>query len=92
MRLRSDSQCISSEIFYLDDLCCFQALHQGKCVGAIVCKLDTHKKVIKRGYIAMLAVAQEYRKRGIGVYSSRSICHFISYPQKLPLSISCSSR
>lgn len=45
---------------------CFLALHQGKCVGAIVCKLDTHKKVIKRGYIAMLAVAQEYRKRGIG--------------------------
>jgi peptide alpha-N-acetyltransferase len=45
---------------------CFLAMHRGNCVGAIVCKLDTHKKIVKRGYIAMLAVAQEYRKKGIG--------------------------
>lgn len=38
----------------------------GECVGAIVCKLDLHRKVIKRGYIAMLAVDKKYRKHGIG--------------------------
>lgn len=36
------------------------------CVGAIVCKLDMHRKVVKRGYIAMLAVDEKYRKRKIG--------------------------
>lgn len=39
---------------------------EGNCVGAIVCKLDLHRKVIRRGYIAMLAVDEHYRKRGIG--------------------------
>lgn len=37
-----------------------------KCVGAIVCKLDLHKKIVRRGYIAMLAVDERYRKRKIG--------------------------
>ena len=37
-----------------------------ECVGAIVCKLDYHKKVVKRGYIAMLAVDSKFRKRAIG--------------------------
>merc|ERR1712210_339798 len=37
-----------------------------QCVGAIVCKLDLHKKVTRRGYIAMLAVDQSFRKRKIG--------------------------
>ena len=37
-----------------------------KCVGAVVSKLDMHKKTIRRGYIAMLAVEKDYRKRGIG--------------------------
>lgn len=45
---------------------CFLAMHGGECVGAIVCKLDIHRKVIKRGYIAMLAVDVKYRKRKIG--------------------------
>lgn len=45
---------------------CFLAMHGEECVGAIVCKLDTHRKVIKRGYIAMLAVDVKYRKRKIG--------------------------
>ncbi|CBY21693.1 unnamed protein product [Oikopleura dioica] len=35
-------------------------------IGAIVCKLDRHKNIIRRGYIAMLAVDKRYRKRGIG--------------------------
>ena len=43
-----------------------QARVDGECVGAIVCKLDFHKKVVKRGYIAMLAVDSGHRKRKIG--------------------------
>ena len=39
------------------------------CVGAIVCKLDMHKKMIRRGYIAMLAVDEECRRKGIGKVS-----------------------
>ncbi|KAF5302372.1 hypothetical protein FQA39_LY10411 [Lamprigera yunnana] len=45
---------------------CFLAMCEEKCVGAIVCKLDFHRKAIKRGYIAMLAVDKDYRKRSIG--------------------------
>ena len=41
--------------------------HVGEeCVGAIVCKLDFHKKIVKRGYIAMLAVDSKHRKKKIG--------------------------
>lgn len=45
---------------------CFLAMHGTICVGAIVCKLDIHRQVIKRGYIAMLAVDKDYRKLKIG--------------------------
>lgn len=45
---------------------CFLAVSNGKSVGAIVCKLDLHRKIIKRGYIAMLAVDEYFRKKGIG--------------------------
>lgn len=45
-----------------------QAMDGEKCVGAIVCKLDIHRKVIRRGYIAMLAVDENYRKMKIGRY------------------------
>ena len=46
---------------------CFLAMSgESNCVGAIVCKLDLHKKVVRRGYIAMLAVDSNYRKRCIG--------------------------
>ncbi len=31
-----------------------------------MCKLDYHRKVYKRGYIAMLAVDQNHRKKKIG--------------------------
>lgn len=37
-----------------------------KYIGAIVCKLDLHKKMVRRGYIAMLAVDENYRKKKIG--------------------------
>ncbi|XP_026481808.1 N-alpha-acetyltransferase 30 [Ctenocephalides felis] len=45
---------------------CFLAMHNDLCVGAIVCKLDYHRKLTKRGYIAMLAVDEKYRKQKIG--------------------------
>ncbi|CAH1997900.1 unnamed protein product [Acanthoscelides obtectus] len=45
---------------------CFLAMHESECVGAIVCKLDIHRKVVRRGYIAMLAVDEKYRNCGIG--------------------------
>jgi len=45
---------------------CFLAMSGSECVGAIVCKLDYHKKISKRGYIAMLAVDKNFRKRKIG--------------------------
>ena len=45
---------------------CFLAMDGDYCVGAIVCKLDVHRQVIKRGYIAMLAVDKDYRKLKVG--------------------------
>ncbi|XP_062612596.1 N-alpha-acetyltransferase 30-like [Saccostrea cucullata] len=45
---------------------CFLAMDKEKCVGAIVCKLDMHKKMVRRGYIAMLAVDADYRRKKIG--------------------------
>ena len=39
------------------------ALVGDECVGAIVCKLDYHKKVVNRGYIPMLAVDTKFWKR-----------------------------
>lgn len=45
---------------------CFLAMDGEKCVGAIVCKLDMHKKLVRRGYIAMLAIDSEYRRKKIG--------------------------
>uniref|UniRef100_A0A671E0C9 N-alpha-acetyltransferase 30 n=1 Tax=Rhinolophus ferrumequinum TaxID=59479 RepID=A0A671E0C9_RHIFE len=45
---------------------CFLAMVGEECVGAIVCKLDMHKKMFRRGYIAMLAVDSKYRRSGIG--------------------------
>jgi len=46
-----------------------------ECVGAIVCKLDMHKKMFRRGYIAMLAVDSKYRRKGIGKNSL--FCYFL---------------
>lgn len=34
-------------------------------IGVIICKLDPHRAVM-RGYIAMLAVDKDFRKRRIG--------------------------
>ncbi|XP_061900992.1 N-alpha-acetyltransferase 30 [Entelurus aequoreus] len=45
---------------------CFLAMVEQECVGAIVCKLDLHKKMFRRGYIAMLAVDSKHRRKSIG--------------------------
>lgn len=34
-------------------------------VGVVVCKQERHKSGLMRGYIAMLSVRTDYRKRGI---------------------------
>ncbi|KAJ3023418.1 N-alpha-acetyltransferase 30 [Thoreauomyces humboldtii] len=44
---------------------CFLALEGEEIIGVIICKLDEHKDTL-RGYIGMLAVSKDYRKRGIG--------------------------
>jgi hypothetical protein len=43
-------------------------MYQGRCIAAIVSKLDQVKGIL-RGYIAMLAVAKEFRKCGIGKFN-----------------------
>ncbi|CDQ88999.1 unnamed protein product [Oncorhynchus mykiss] len=45
---------------------CFLAMVEQECVGGIVCKLDMHKKMFRRGYIAMLAVDSKHRRKSIG--------------------------
>lgn len=40
--------------------------HPTQCVGAVVGKLEQHKYNSKRGYIAMLAVEKNFRRRRIG--------------------------
>jgi len=45
---------------------CIRALDVDKCVGVVVCKLHVYQDSLIRGYIAMLAVEEEYRRRGIG--------------------------
>ena len=44
-----------------------QAFIEERCVGAVVCKLDTHRGT-RRGYLAMLVVEKEYRKLRIGAH------------------------
>ncbi|KAG0205170.1 N-alpha-acetyltransferase 30 [Mortierella sp. GBA30] len=40
---------------------------KGSCIGVVVCRLEPHGRSNRnRGYIAMLAVSKEYRKRKIG--------------------------
>ncbi|KAL5463254.1 hypothetical protein EMCRGX_G032134 [Ephydatia muelleri] len=45
---------------------CIMAQCEGRYVGAIVCKLELHHYNVRRGYIAMLAVDKNYRKKKIG--------------------------
>lgn len=43
---------------------CFLALHEGKCIGTIVCKMEQHRNTF-RGYIAMLVVVKQHRGKGV---------------------------
>ena len=45
---------------------CMMAQAGLEVVGAIVCKLEIHHYTTRRGYIAMLAVHKDFRKRKIG--------------------------
>jgi peptide alpha-N-acetyltransferase len=44
---------------------CWLALDGDRLVGCVVGKLESHRGKTMRGYIAMLAVDKEYRRRGI---------------------------
>lgn len=48
-------------------------MHEGKFVGCVVGKLEPHRNVALRGYIAMLAVEEEYR--GLGIGSLMMLCY-----------------
>lgn len=52
---------------------CILAKCEDCCVGAIVCKLEMHHYNNRRGYIAMLAVDEKYRKRKIGVCGGNEV-------------------
>merc|ERR1711990_251811 len=43
---------------------CILAMCEGNCVGVVVNKLERHRSGTMRGYIAMLAVDKNLRKRG----------------------------
>lgn len=42
-------------------------------MGAIVCKLDKHRGAVQRGYIAMLAVDKDFRKKKIGALTMQEL-------------------
>lgn len=74
---------------------------EDNCVGAIVCKLDMHKKMFRRGYIAMLAVDSKFRRKGIGMCVScvvkcslviKKICVSLSNVNLLFVAHSCKRR
>jgi GNAT superfamily N-acetyltransferase len=48
-------------------------------IGVIVCKQSMHRHLANRGYIAMLSVSRDWRKRGIGslIYCS-SLCFLLT--------------
>ncbi|GJQ08892.1 hypothetical protein GpartN1_g683.t1 [Galdieria partita] len=46
---------------------CLLGFFQKECIGCIVCKMEPNKRNILRGYIAMLAVRQDFRRQGIGM-------------------------
>lgn len=48
-------------------------MHEERFVGVVVSKLENHRGGPLRGYIAMLAVDQEYRGMGIGLRSFSSV-------------------
>ncbi|KAG9284027.1 hypothetical protein G9A89_022801 [Geosiphon pyriformis] len=57
---------------------CFMTMDQEQCIGVIICKLDRHHEAL-RGYIAMLAVKREYRKRKIGTKLVKMAINVMKY-------------
>ena len=64
---------------------CILACCDERYVGAIVCKLELHHFTTRRGYIAMLAVDKEYRKRKIGARSRAHIYDRNIYLDRAPV-------
>uniref|UniRef100_A0A7N8X805 N-alpha-acetyltransferase 30, NatC catalytic subunit n=1 Tax=Mastacembelus armatus TaxID=205130 RepID=A0A7N8X805_9TELE len=63
---------------------CFLAMVEQECVGAIVCKLDMHKKMFRRGYIAMLAVDSKHRRKSIGEIRPNLLCVVTDLDSSVP--------
>ena len=51
---------------------CFLAYEQEEMIGCILCKVDRHKSGHTRGYIGMLAVKSEHRRKGLGKFNTCS--------------------
>lgn len=64
----------------------FQAMVEQECVGGIVCKLDMHKKMFRRGYIAMLAVDSKHRRKSIGE-NGRALCRYLTATYHILLTV-----
>jgi hypothetical protein len=47
-------------------------------IGVVVSKLESHRGGAMRGYIAMLAVKEQYRSRGIGMIPSPPLCSYMA--------------
>lgn len=62
---------------------CFLAMDGDNCIGAIVCKLDIHRQMTKRGYIAMLAVDAAYRKLKVGTTLVQKAIEVIGVPLQI---------
>eukprot|EP00475_Leptophrys_vorax_P041672 TRINITY_DN7855_c0_g2_i3.p1 TRINITY_DN7855_c0_g2~~TRINITY_DN7855_c0_g2_i3.p1 ORF type:complete len:130 (-),score=28.46 TRINITY_DN7855_c0_g2_i3:7-396(-) len=41
-------------------------MYGDQCVGTIICKLDNDRRQRRRGYIAMLAVSKDFRRKKLG--------------------------
>lgn len=52
---------------------CLLCFFEKECIGCIVCKMEPNKRNILRGYIAMLAVRQDFRRQGIGMELVRKV-------------------
>ncbi|KAI9850624.1 MAG: N-alpha-acetyltransferase mak3 [Thelocarpon superellum] len=52
-------------LYQWGDLCFMTLDEEEQLVGVVISKLEPHRSGTSRGYIAMLAVKEEYRGRGI---------------------------
>ncbi|MCJ1310031.1 N-alpha-acetyltransferase mak3 [Agyrium rufum] len=52
-------------LYHWGDLCFLALDQEDGFVGVVICKLETHRNGALRGYVAMLAVKEEHRGKGI---------------------------